>query len=215
MTRFIQQRFEILGEELGSQLVGKSPVNVVEVAASILPTDDSSLQWSPAGSGLSDDLHKTLEQLYERFVERYEQRPSQGRGEEDVWRTYKRHLEVFHVLSRLRPKQIGTTDYDRKFDYAWQNRIWHVCEPVSFDLQEPANLLEKANGWVGRMTILHKSSERFKLHLLLGEPTDHRLFDAFEKSINILKSMPGNNEVVRENEAEKFAKSVAEDLKDH
>jgi hypothetical protein len=46
--------------------------------------------------------------------------------------------------------------------------MWHVFEPVSFDLVEAGSMLEKANRWVGRATNLRDSAEPFKLHLLVG-----------------------------------------------
>ena len=36
-------------------------------ACQALPTDDSSLQWSPLGCGLTNDAEKTFARLYERF----------------------------------------------------------------------------------------------------------------------------------------------------
>lgn len=38
------------------------------LARQILPADDSSLQWSQAGGGLTNNPAETLDQLFERFV---------------------------------------------------------------------------------------------------------------------------------------------------
>ena len=38
----------------------------------VLPDDDSALQWSPTGTGLTADPARTLERLYERYVARYD-----------------------------------------------------------------------------------------------------------------------------------------------
>ena len=45
------------------------PVSVMDIAWSVLPKDDSSLQWSSPGSGITDDLSKTAEDLYKKLVE--------------------------------------------------------------------------------------------------------------------------------------------------
>ena len=41
------------------------------VAQQILPADDSSLQWSPAGGGITDDPAETLNHLFQRFVQQH------------------------------------------------------------------------------------------------------------------------------------------------
>lgn len=78
LMRFIQDRFEERGQRIANKLELPPSSGVLEIAQSILPKDDSSLQWSPAGSGRTEDLGKTLEKLYERMVMRYEERPSSG-----------------------------------------------------------------------------------------------------------------------------------------
>ena len=78
-------------------------------------------------------------------------------------------------------------------------------EPISFDLLEAGSILEKANRWVGRATSLMDSSDRFRIHMLVGGPTDERLRTVFHKAQNILNKMPGDRAFVQESEAEAFA----------
>ena len=99
-----------------------------------------------------------------------------------MWRVFREPLERRNVLQRLGTKKIIAPDYEYQFRAAWKNEIWHVYEPVSFDLVEPNSLLDKANGWVGRSASLAESPERFRLHLLIGIPHDSRLNQAFEKA---------------------------------
>lgn len=42
--------------------------NVFEIATKILPVDDSSLQWSQMGSGLTEDVEDRLQKLYSRYI---------------------------------------------------------------------------------------------------------------------------------------------------
>jgi hypothetical protein len=80
---------------------------------------------------------------------------------------------------------------------------------------DAGSILEKANRWVGRATSLNDSSERFKIHILLGEPQDDRLRSAFEKAQNILNKMPGQKEFVHEAEADAFADELAREIGEH
>jgi hypothetical protein len=41
------------------------------VANSLLPKDDSSLQWSAPGGGITDDPQRTLREVFDRLVGRH------------------------------------------------------------------------------------------------------------------------------------------------
>jgi hypothetical protein len=156
-------------------------------------------------------------ELFDRYVNRYASTAdSSRRDDEDVWRTtYREPLERRHVTHHLAPKRIVAPNYAYEFQRAWKNGVWHVYEPVSFDLMDGSSILEKANKWVGRAMSLHASSEKFKMHLLLGEPEDSRLQSTFLKARNILKEMPDAPEFIRENQAEAFAEEFANEIHQH
>jgi hypothetical protein len=75
--RYIQARFEEHAAKLNSELALEKPKTVMEIAVSILPRDDSSLQWSEPNGGFTDDPAATLEQLYTRLVEKL--KPAYGK----------------------------------------------------------------------------------------------------------------------------------------
>ena len=172
LMRFIQSRFEEYTLKLNGELaLHGQPKSIMEIAANILPPDDSSLQWSEPGGGFTENPGVTLEQLYTRLVEKYEQRAQvPSRTDDEVWRGFKKELEVKQVLAKLQQKRITAKDYEHEFDHAWKNGAWNLYQPISFDLIDAESLLDKANRWLGRATILDGSPEKFKLHMLLGEP---------------------------------------------
>ena len=53
-------------------------------ALKVLPDDDSALQRSPTGAGLTADPVRTFERLYERYVARYDCTPDKHRSDDDV-----------------------------------------------------------------------------------------------------------------------------------
>lgn len=217
LMRYIEARFEELGDKLRSELpLHGVPSDIMQIAKGVLPPDDSSLQWSEAGGGQTEDPSKTLENLFVRMVERYEDRQKRPRRDDaEVWRIFKRELETQHVASHLRPKRITAPDDDYEFEHAWKNQQWHMGEPISFDLLEAESIKNKANRWLGRMINLNEAPEPFKLHLLLGEPSLARLRPAYTKAENILHKMPGDPVFVREHEARAFSESLASDIKAH
>jgi hypothetical protein len=215
-ARYIQNQVCAVGSEYKKGLLFGSAPSIEKVLAQVLPPDDSALQFSKAGVGLSADLDKTLEQLFERHVERYTASgESPRRSDDDVWRIFREPLDKVLVTPRLKPKRIVAPSYEYEFERSWKNEIWHVYEPVSFDMVEAASILDKANRWVGRATSLMDSADQFRIYMLLGEPSDHRLKGTFVKAQNILNKMPGKKELVRESEAESFAEELAREVQGH
>src|SRR5437868_6296384 len=72
---YIQARFEEHAGKLNTELAFRQPASIMEIAYGILPRDDSSLQWSETNGGSTENPAATLDPLYIRLVERYEQRP--------------------------------------------------------------------------------------------------------------------------------------------
>src|ERR1035437_10476238 len=75
LMRYIETRFKELGDNLRNELpLHGVPADILQIAKGILPPDDSSLQWSEAGGGQTENPAKTLEDMFARMVERYEGR---------------------------------------------------------------------------------------------------------------------------------------------
>jgi hypothetical protein len=218
LMRHIQARFEEHAVKLSGELALEleKPKNVMEIAVGILPRDDSSLQWSEPNRGFTEDPAATLEQLYTRLVEQYEQRAQvPSRTDDEVWRAYRKELETKQVLARLQPKRIVAKDYDHEFDHAWKNGAWNLFQPVSLDLQDADTILDKANRWLGRATNLKDSDDKFRLWMLIGEPRIEKLKPAYVKALNILNKMPVQKDFVTEREAEKFSEQLAKEMAEH
>lgn len=215
-TRYIQEGLRELGQTLPTRLPFDSGLTIENLVARVLPADDSAFQFSPSGVGVSHNLERTLSELFERLVERYLSNADRiRRDDEEVWKVFREPLERRHVVNRLVPKTIVAPDYDYEFQHSWQNNVWHVYEPISFDLVDAGSILDKANRWVGRATCLVDSKEKFEMHMLVGEPQDSRLRNTFIKAKNILNKMPNKPELIAEREAEGFAEEVAKEMKGH
>ena len=217
LMRFIQSRLEEMGDSIQSDLpLDGLPESVMQIAHAVLPADDSSLQWSPAGGGLTEDPSQTLETLFDRLVTRYDERQQQERRtDEEVWRKYKRSLETSHVLGHLQSKTISVKDDEVEFRYAWRNGLWHCLEPVSFDLSSADSIRDKAHRWLGQVSSVQDASEKFKVYLLLGEPQLESLRPAFDRAISILGKLPVDKEIVREDNAAAFSSRFAHEIEAH
>ena len=216
LMRHIQNSFEVRGERLSSELQLTSPSGVLEIAQSVLPKDDSSLQWSPSGSGRTDDPAQALEKLFSRMVMRYEDKHiSHGRTEDDVWRHFKRDLEERKVLQHFQPKMIAVQDDEIEFQHCWKNGKWHCLEPISFDLAAADSIRDKAHRWLGQMASVQGAADPFKLYLLVGAPQQDNLQPAFQSAMSILRKIPGEKEIVLENDALGLADRIAGEVAEH
>ena len=100
-------------------------------ALKVLPDDDSALQWSQTGTGLTADPARAFERLYERYVARYDSAPAKRRSDADVWQPVHDKLMERGINIPFEPRTVAGTQDQIVFEKAWKNGGWHACEPVS------------------------------------------------------------------------------------
>ena len=214
LMRKVQTRFEALHDEVNSQLALRPYASVMELAQSVIPQDDSALQWTPMGSGLTSDPDATLELLFERFVTKHEESSNvHRRNDEQVWKNFSRELEQQQVLKHFQPKTFTTADDEIKFDRAWKNGVWHCLAPVSFDLASPESIRDKAHKWLGQITSV--DSADLKLYFLVGEPSQADLKPVYRSALNILKKASSSAEVFSEADAASLSLRLAVQVAEH
>jgi hypothetical protein len=137
------------------------------IARRALPADDSTLQWAPVGSGITDDPIKTFERLYARLVTRYDIVSPDRRTDSDVWRPVREALQARAIPIELQERVISGANDEIAFRHAWKNGIWHAYEPLSLDLADADGIKEKARRWRGHLAaVADGSSEPVKLSFI-------------------------------------------------
>ncbi len=214
--RYIQSRFDLFGDEIANELPLRKFESVSDIARSVLPSDDSAMQWSPVGGGRTEDPSRELENLYERMVMRYEERHAhEGRSDQEVWRNFKRSLEERRLLSLFQAKKISVQDDEVEFEHAWKNGKWHCLEPISFDLATADSIRDKAHRWLGQMTSINSTDEAFALYLLIGRPQQDDLRIAFDSALSILRKIPCETHIFQENQATQLSALIAREAEAH
>ncbi len=189
---------------------------VMDYAHSVLAKDDSALQWSAMGSGVSADPDGALNHLFERFVTANDPRgPIARKDDEDVWRHFSTALQQRQVLKYFNKKAITVQDDEVEFKHAWKNGEWHCLAPVSFDLANADSIKEKAHRWLGQITSVASATERFKLYFLVAEPTQSELRPAYEAALGILRKAQVDNEVFPESQALDLSERLAAQVAAH
>lgn len=199
-----------------SEMLDRDLVSADTIAKGLLPTDDSSLQWSAPGGGVTDDPQQTLKELFERLVARHlKAHPATRRDDADIWKPFEREFRKRDVLSRLQEKVLVVGELRHRFENAWQpdGKRVRLYQPLSFDLLEPSDIVEKAVRWGALIHHLRKGQAEFYIYLLVGGPTDSRRRRAFDQALETLSAEDGQKEVVQEEDAPRFAADVEQEIK--
>ncbi len=213
MMSYVNRQFEkFSNEEMG--LISMNARTVMEFAHRAFPADDSSLQWSPAGSGKTANPAKTLEQMFQRLVMRYDDKHDRSRNDQDVWQVFSKELAKRQVLDRLEEKKIVGSVDEVSFKHSWKNGKWHCLEPLSFDLVEPESIRDKARKFFGQIQLVNDANENFKLYLLLGEPKHKEVAEAYNSARRILER-PADCEIFTEEQADMVSSRVAAEMVQH
>jgi Protein of unknown function (DUF3037) len=187
-----------------------------DIARKALPADDSSLQWSPVGTGLTDDPNRTFERLFERFVTRYDTHSVHRVTDEDVWRPVREKLTERNLALKLQEKVVvGATDAI-SFKHAWKNGQWHAYEPVSLDLADAEGIKDKVRRWRGHLAAVSDgTSERFKLHFIVGAPQNPALADAYRSAVAILRNAPFSPEIYEQDQVDDLVSQIEDEVRAH
>ena len=181
------------------------------VGVSVIKEDDSAFQWSSMGSGTSADLQATLDQTYERLVEHHEEaQPTTSRSDKAVWRSFRDSLKAAGHLPVLQPKTVSTRDDEIEFQHTWKNGVWHCFEPLSFDLQKPRLIQQKAHTWLGGLTSVCEAAEDLRVYFLVGQPRSASLALSYERALAILRKVPVDHCIFSEEDKAQFVASVAD-----
>ncbi|MBI2927517.1 MAG: DUF3037 domain-containing protein [Verrucomicrobia bacterium] len=217
LLRFLASRAEEIHSKT-SELLDRDVLSADAVANSLLPMDDSALQWSAPGGGITDEPQQTLKELFERLVTRHlKAHPPTRRDDADVWKPFERELRQRNVLHRLQEKTLAVGELRHRFENAWQppGGYLRLFQPLSFDLLEPSDIVEKAVRWGALIHQLRKADPDFFIYLLLGRPSGqgHSL-QAFQQASETLREDTGERkELVAEDEAPAFATAIEKEIK--
>ncbi len=217
LMHYVSSRINALGKRLADELeLEKSPKDAGDLARSVLPHDDSSLQWSEVGGGICENPEQKLNELYDRYVIRYDDRhETKTRSDGEVWSRFKKALDEKKVTSYLAPKKIVGKNDEVEFEHSYKNEQWHCIEPISFDLAKAENIKHKAHRWFGQITDASTSTEPFNVYFLVGAPQSQELSKSYEQAIGILNNVPVNHKIIQENDADRFADEIGSIIADH
>lgn len=189
---------------------------VTKFARQLVADDDSALQWSPAGGGLTTDPDRTFAKLFDRQVERYNTSASQKLTDDEVWRPVRDKLMERHVKVEFVEKVlVGATD-EISFKHAWKNGVWHAYEPLSFDLANADSIKEKARRWRGHLDAVRDGGDgQLKLHLVVAAPRHDALLPAYQTALRILERAAFEPQIYDETHVDELVDIIQDEVAAH
>lgn len=212
--RTIERQLGRVADRLANDGLVISDGDASSFAREVLPTDDSSLQWSPVGGGLTDAIDKVFDRLCSRFITRYDTKQTARRSDEDIWKPVRQLIAERAFPVDLEPKVIVGSDDKIEFQHAWKNGAWHIYEPVSLDLADAEGIQRKAYRWLGQLTSLGQTSEPFEANFIVGAPSDPKLDTAYRRALKIL-GKPQNVTVYEEANVSEMVDRLEDEVRVH
>ena len=176
-----------------------------------IPFDDATYQWSPSFGGYAVDAKAIAEEIFQEAIGVHQKKaPGPARRSEQV--IYKEHYQATFESERVKPfilphrVEAPRVAYD--FQRAYQNTVWNCFEIVSLDYQNAETIEKRGLEWESRVRHLQDSSEKAKIHLLLGKPSEGMLRD-YAKAKDLMGSSR-NAEIIEEDAAADFCKELVE-----
>lgn len=214
--RAVRTAIEKLEKRERSAGLFQSPSDAITFARKALVTDDSSFQWSPPGSGITRDAAATLDQLYDRFVTRYDRQGVRRRDDADVWKPIRDKLEELKVADKFVERTFRGTVDEITLEHAWKNGKWHVIEAVSLDLADAVEVKKKAHRIRGHFdSVADGLSEELALNLVVGRPSNPELMEAYDAAKKIMEKAVFRPAIVGEEGVLDLVTKLADEIVAH
>lgn len=213
--RRLEREFERLAKQISKPDLFSPVGDVMSVVRKVLVADESSLQWSPPGTGITADLDLQVDRLFDRLVGRYDAKNERRRSDDDVWRPVRESLEARNIADRFGEKTISGSADSIEFRHAWKNGIWHCVQPLSFDLADDDGIKDKARRWTGHLAAVADAGDSFRPYFLIAPPTNPNLASAFETAVSILQKSPVQPEIYLEQQTDALVDRMESEIRSH
>ncbi|MET3614762.1 hypothetical protein ABID16_003099 [Rhizobium aquaticum] len=212
----VERGMKIAAKDVQREALFQQKSIVSTYARSVVPDDESSLQWSAVSSGLTNDPEKTFERLYERFVGRYDVNIKAKKSDEDVWRPVRNLLAERNLDISLEKKVVSGKTDSIEFKHAWKNGSWHAYEPLSLDLADAEGIKDKVRRWRGHLAaVADDAKEPLKLRFLVGAPENPQLIPAYRNALAILRGSPFQPEIFEETQVSELVDEIEDEFREH
>ena len=193
------------------------PKDLGTVLSMLWPDPGLSYGCGPVLAGISEEMNEAIVGIFDRMVtSQYDTESGERRSDQDVWSVYNKSFLRHSITRAFQPKVFETDAFDVKFEHTFKNGAWHALQPISLDYSKPEGMKNKVTRLLGNAVVLEDNAELSTLYLLLGPPKSQDQLPAYRKAKEILrKRIRVNHQIIEEDQAERFADTLATYMREH
>lgn len=169
----IEMRIESISRQISTELIFEQKDGLETLTSDILTKDSSALFFTETFKALDLNIESVFDDLFQRMIaSNLSLDDFHHYDDKEVWsQLYRKHFEHIGIADKLQKHTIKTPTDTFTFEHSIKNEIWHLFEPVSFDLAKNESIKNKVYKWIGKLQELELSSgEEFKIYLMAKMP---------------------------------------------
>jgi len=181
----------------------------------VLPPTVSNFGCTPLRWGFTADIAERADQLFDEYVLSLEEnKPRERVDDRALWEAVRKRPSI----QKLEPKLQGdvtlsTPRFEYTFAVGWHNGHRQVAQPISLDYIYPAQMVDEANKWTGRLVELRRENNFEMTAIITDAPSDGASArKKYDQAIQILRLADGVRKVIPESEADALAELIKNDL---
>ncbi len=186
--------------------------NPSEVFYELVQGELSSLQWSSPIAGVYPKPEELFESLFGEYVEVHK---TETFTEGDIiWNVVRDALEKHDLFNRVqRNFTMQAANVDWPFRMSWNNGIRQVLEPIPLAFQNPKTIIDRANIWNGRLSLLAKENKFQCTAVISNAPTGQTTAtEAYYQASKILENVDSMRKVITTEEVYEYMPEIRKDL---
>lgn len=184
----------------------------------VLPIDATVLQFTSFRTDVQEIDESIIEEIIfeQYFIEDIKNTNNQSQEPKLISHLYSelKKSGFYEVVNKNRVQKdfnVKTDTGNFNFDFAWKNGVWNLVKPVGFDLKTGDGIIQKARNNLGEFTDLESEvKSQYKCAIIVGKPTDRKLYSNYTKALNILHKLPKTIKVLEENDLKEYSRQVVE-----
>jgi hypothetical protein len=130
---------------------------------------------------------------------------------------YYRNIEKKLLKNQVITTNVNNTDIQIKFDFAWQNGSINIIKPLSFDLTEEKNILDKSLLNYGYLNLLsdYAKENNYRFDFIISKPQEKSLFKTYENALGLLENSDAPKRIILEEELVNYSLETLNYLLSH
>ena len=189
-----------------------NPEKAPKIFYELVPNDRSCFQWSSIMSGISPIPEGRFEQLFNEYVGGHKTHtPTES---DSIWGVVRGALEKHDLLRRVQLNfAMQAANVDWPFSMSWNNGIRQVLEPIPLAFQNPKTIIDRANIWNGRLSLLAKENKFQCTAVISNAPTGPTTAtEAYYQASKILENVDSMRKVITTEEVYEYMPEIRKDL---